>query len=52
MTALLKETDFLEVELPNIEYSPDELSAIKDIQSILELSGLDSRIQIGLPKAR
>lgn len=37
----------LKVELPNIEYSNDELQAVKDIQTILELSGMDKYLQIG-----
>lgn len=42
----------LKVELPNIEYSNDELQAVKDIQTILGLSGLDKYIEIGLPDPR
>ena len=42
----------IKVELPDIEYSADEKQAVKDIQAILELSGLDKYIEIGLPKPR
>jgi hypothetical protein len=42
----------ISVELPNIEYSQDELQAIKDIQAILLASGVDKYIEIGLPNPR
>ena len=52
MKAILKETDLLQVELPDREYSTDEKQAVKDIQAILELSGLDKSVEIGLPYPR
>ena len=52
MKAILKENEFLQVELSEREYSSDEKQAVKDIQAILELSGMDKYIEIGLPKPR
>lgn len=52
MKAQLEKEDFLEVELAEREYSTDEKQAVKDIQAILELSGIDKYFKIVLPKPR
>lgn len=52
MIAILKEHDFLKVEIPELDYSEDQLNAVKDITAILLASGLDKYVEIGLPNPR
>lgn len=52
MTAQLKETEFLKVELPDVDYLTEQKEAIKDIGYILKSSGLDKFVEIGLPDPR
>lgn len=49
---VIKAESNISVELPEIDYSEDQKIAVEDIQKILELSGLDKYIEIGLPYPR
>jgi len=52
MTAQLAKEDFLKVELPDGIETPELKDALKDIALILESSGANKYIEIGLPKPR